>query len=233
MNRHKIESHLCRKGRGAFVCSLPRGAKVLDVGCGNRSPEIVKSLRPDLYYVGVDVCDYRQTSKSRGSADEYILCPPENFAKTLHQFAARFDAVVSKHNIEHCYEADGVLRAMCAAVRTDGRLYVSTPCAESVGFPSRQGTLNFYDDPTHNAPVDIGSIEAVVKASGLSVTFCARRYRPPILALAGWMLEPLSGRRQRVAPAGMTWACYGFESILWAQRHSVSPPMTNRVADQD
>ncbi len=40
------------RGRKSFLKSLPSHEKVLDVGCGNNSPQIVKSVRPDVYYVG-------------------------------------------------------------------------------------------------------------------------------------------------------------------------------------
>ena len=46
---------------------------MLDVGCGNNSPRIAKSIRPDIYYVGVDVGDYNQENGSIECADEYIV----------------------------------------------------------------------------------------------------------------------------------------------------------------
>jgi hypothetical protein len=50
-----------QKYKPDFILQLPRGAKVLDVGCGNNSAQSTKKLRPDIYYVGLDVGDYNQT----------------------------------------------------------------------------------------------------------------------------------------------------------------------------
>jgi hypothetical protein len=53
--RHVLVTWLRPRGKLAFLKSLPPGARVLDVGCGNNSPRDAKVLRPDLIYTGLDM----------------------------------------------------------------------------------------------------------------------------------------------------------------------------------
>jgi SAM-dependent methyltransferase len=204
-----------RRGRIAFLESLPSRPKILDVGCGNNSPEYFKASRPDCYYVGLDVGDYNQDSPTR-FADRYIITTPVQFAAEIRTFAGEFDAVVSSHNIEHCQHPDVVLKAMLRALKPGGKIYLSFPCEESVSFPRREGTLNFYDDSTHQRVPDWTGILSGIRAEGLSIDFSAKRYRPYLMFLIGLAMEPISGLTRKVKRG--TWDLYGFESVIWASR---------------
>ena len=58
---------------------------------------------------------------------------------------------------------------MCISLKQDGILYMAFPCEESVTFPSREGTLNFYDDPTHiNIPI-FDDILDQIKSNNLEI----------------------------------------------------------------
>lgn len=109
-------------GRYLFLRSLKNSpnTRILDVGCGNRSPENVKSILDKVYYVGIDVGDYNQTSASKSCADEYHIVSGEEFACAIENYKDSFDAVISSHNIEHCEEPERVLRAMAASLKTGG-----------------------------------------------------------------------------------------------------------------
>jgi len=201
-----------------FLAPLKPEPEVLDVGCGNCSSLRIKSLRPDCRYVGLDVCDFLQSPESIAQIDEYIIADGSGaFNAAIRARAGRFDAVISHHNIEHCDSPQATLQAMIAALRPSGRLFMAFPCAESVHFPSREGTLNFYDDPTHKrTPPDFDQVRESLVAGGLRILGAARRYRPPREVLLGIANERRSARRQAVL-AG-TWGLYGFESVIWAER---------------
>lgn len=215
--RHALVTWLRPHGKLAFLKSLPPGAKVLDVGCGNNSPRDAKILRPDLAYTGLDVEDYNQCDSIR-YADEYVLVPPVDFARTIGAQAGRMDAVVSSHNLEHCDDPAAVLCAMVTALRPGGCLYLAFPCEESVNFPRRRGTLNFFDDATHKDVPRWTTVLETLQANGIRVMFARRRYRPSLLAAIGILLEPLARLLGRNMPMGTTWALYGFESVVWARR---------------
>lgn len=215
--RQQIACLLRRRGKQAFLKSLPPGARVLDVGCGNNSPRDAKMLRPDIVYTGLDVADYNQQD-SLQYADAYVLIAPAEFAGAISAHAGTMDAVVSSHNLEHCDDPTAVLRAMATALRPGGRLFLAFPCEASVGFPSRVGCLNFFDDATHRAMPRWDTVVQTLPANGVTVLYGARRYRPLLLAAAGLLVETLASWSGRNMPAGNTWALYGFESILWGRR---------------
>lgn len=220
--RQRLVMALRPRGKLAFLRSLGRAAKVLDVGCGNNSPRESKLLRPDIFYAGIDVGDFNQTA-SIEHADKYIITPPLRFAATIAQFKGQMDAVVSNHNIEHCDEPGAVLQAMLASLDEGGRIFLAFPCEESVRFPKRRGTLNFFDDHTHKTVPRWDNILDRVRSEGLTIEYSSRRYRPLVLALLGLILEPIAAATGRNMPGGVGWALYGFESIIWARREQAAP----------
>jgi SAM-dependent methyltransferase len=213
--RTLIKTWLRPRGHAAFIQSLPLGARMLDAGCGNEGPRLSKEQRPDLYYIGIDVCDYNQT-RPREFAEEYIITPSAAFASVIAKYRGTIDGVVSNHNHEHCEQPDEVLAALISAVRPGGRLFMAFPSRNSLTLPSRKGTLNFRDDETHQMLPDYDKILAAMKSAGLEVEFARAIYRPLFQSLLGLALEPISRARRQVMPG--TWAWKGFESVIWAHR---------------
>jgi SAM-dependent methyltransferase len=206
------------RGWRAFVASLKKRATVVDVGCGNNSPYKLKTQRPDITYIGIDVGDYNQTSPIL--ADEYVVTDSESFPSAIEGLADRADAVISSHNIEHCADPQRVLRAMARALRPSGLMYVSFPSEASAHFPSRSGCLNFFDDPTHKTLPKFAHIAEELQQLGCELLVSESQYRPIVLYLAGALVEPLARRRK--ATMFGTWAFYGFESILWLRKKPAS-----------
>lgn len=206
-------------GKDAFIAHLPSFAKVLDIGCGNRSPQRTKELRSDLYYVGLDVGDYFQSVTSLKYADEYRTTSSEKFVSEIVKEDSKFNAIISSHNLEHCSDQYGVLRAMAGALRSGGKMYLAFPCEESVGFPSRAGTLRFSDDPSHQLPPVWQDTIGHLSHFGMRVIFARKRYRPMLPFLLGMALEPVAALFRAVMPLGLTWAFWGFESVIWAEKN--------------
>lgn len=80
-------------GWKAFARTLVSGARVLDAGCGNNSPFKLKSQRPDIHYIGLDIGDSNETAPIL--ADQYILTTPEGFAPAIEALDGCLDAVIS------------------------------------------------------------------------------------------------------------------------------------------
>jgi SAM-dependent methyltransferase len=198
---------------------IPNKGKVLDVGCGNNSPFRTKSLRPDIRYVGLDVGMCNQIADPSIYADELIITSPEDFASRIAKYTDEFDAVISAHNLEHCNDYEGVLFNMLKSVNGGGYLYLSFPCEDSVNFPSRKGTLNFYDDKTHRNIIRYKSVADTIKNSGFDIVFGRRNYKPFLLYLIGLLCEPVSILLKKVIPCSATWAFYGFETVIIAKKH--------------
>jgi hypothetical protein len=158
-----------------------------------------------------------------GVADEYIVVNPEYFDEAIMKAAMTglFDAVISCHNLEHCNYRDKVLSAMCESVGLGGKIFLSFPTSKSVKFPRRKGTLNYFEDHTHrDLPPDFDLVIQTLKSAGFRINYSARRYRPWLGFLFGLMQEPisiLSGKKYSA-----TWALYGFESIIWAEKTRIN-----------
>jgi SAM-dependent methyltransferase len=212
---HLLESH---HGKGTFIRSLPRGGRILDVGCGNESPAYFKWLRHDLYYIGIDVADYYQDALSIRAADEYHITASGGFVEAINRFCGSMDGVVSSHNLEHCDDYRAVLKAMVGVLKPGGRMYLSFPSEASTRFPHRRGCLNFFDDSTHRHLLSWQAVVEDLHAFGMVFEFSARRYRPLIPAFFGLLFEPVSALRNEVLRTGGTWALYGFETVIWAMR---------------
>jgi len=204
------------RGKRAFLLKLPLKSRILDVGCGNNSPFMTKTLRPDCHYTGLDVCEYRQTKTNL--ADRYLTTPPEKFAEQLEGMPARsFDAVFSSHNLEHCNEPERVLNEMIQLIAPGGRLFLAFPSARTIMLAPRTGTLNYFDDPTHlNLPPDWCTVVSKLQLEGLELQFATESYRPLVLSVIGAALEPVSYFRKTVMLG--TWQFHGFESVIWARR---------------
>lgn len=207
------------RGKLSFLSSLKEEVKILDVGCGNNSPYLVKSVLPCSNYVGLDIGDYNQSKPNL--ADRYILSSPSDFANQISKFNAEFDAVLSSHNIEHCNERLEVFINMLKALKTGGKIYLSFPSEESVNFPARDGTLNYYDDCTHTAsPPNFAEFISILKENNFTILYSSRAYKPSIMWFIGLIAEPYS--RYVNKTFSCTWAYYGFESIIWAEKKKIN-----------
>lgn len=202
-------------GKIDFILSLNPDLKILDVGCGNNSPYIVKSILPKCHYTGVDIQEYNLTKPNL--SDNYILTTADLFSYSINKLEAKFDAVISSHNLEHCKDWESTLSAMISCLVPGGKIYIAFPSTESQYFPSRHGTLNYFDDNTHILnPPDFDLILKILTNSDCEVIFREKRYSPILFFLLGMILEPFSLFTKKVLKG--TWEYYGFESILIARK---------------
>ena len=203
------------KGKIAFIQSLDKSSKILDVGCGNNSPYSTKKICTNCHYTGLDVADYNQTKPNL--ADDYIIAAPHEFTEAIKSFGPIFDAIIVAHNLEHCNDRWGTLTALTTALKPGGRIYISFPSKKSLHLPSRGGTLNYYDDKTHKEdPPDFEQVISTLEKNGMQLLFTAEEYKPFLMWLFGLLTEPYS-RLINYNCKG-TWAYHGFETVIWAEK---------------
>jgi hypothetical protein len=112
-----------------------------------------------------------------------------------------------------------VLYAMIKTLKKGG--YISLPCENSINFPKRKGTLNFYDDKTHQNIIPYDFIIQTLKKSDFNIVFARKRYRLFFLFLTGLLYEPFSYLFKKVGCFGITWALYGFETIVITKKQLI------------
>lgn len=205
-------------GKAHFLLTISNRkiVRILDIGCGNDSASYVKKYCPKCYYVGIDVGDYNIDSGTKSKMDEYHVVKPEDFASKIEGFGNSFDAVISSHNIEHCNEPQRVLKAMLDSLKWGGVFYLAFPSEKSVTFPSRKGTLNFYDDKTHNWCPEWDFIINILNENDIKINYACRNYSPIIYRLIGKMNEHNSKKQCKVLRG--TWEYWGFESVIWGKK---------------
>ncbi len=206
------EDHGMFLSQVSFLRGLPSGARILDVGCGNNAPFRVKEIRPDCYYVGLDVGDYNQDRPM--AADKYIIVEPEAFTYRIATLG-QFDGVISTHNLAHCNDRSGTLLAMVSAVKPGGDIYMLFPSELSASLPSRRGGLNYFDDGTHQGrpPAFQDVLDAM---RGFEFVIAQPEHRPLADMLLGLYNEPESIQSGWIKPG--TWALHGFEAIIWGTK---------------
>jgi len=215
-------NYLLRQIRNFFISNKRRdlfralrpGALVLDVGCGNDSAFHAKNINPHMVYEGVDIGEYHLDHKD--AFDGYTLVDSEQFAMALECMSKEYDLVISNHNIEHCFSPYRVLEAMCVRLKPGGMLYLAFPHENTIGLPSRSGSLNFYDDATHSWLPSASFIIQLLENNGLTLLEAHVPYQPGKEYLLGLFMEPLSRLKNKVMPG--TWAYWGFENVLIAMR---------------
>lgn len=100
----------------------------------------------------------------------------------------------------------------------EGYLYLTFPSEESVNFPSRYGTLNFHDDPTHVWCPEWNKIIKYLAEHNINIKYACKNYSPIILRTIGRINEHRSNKKRKILMG--TWAYYGFESIIWAEKQN-------------
>ncbi len=122
---------------------------ILDIGCGNQSPAITKFWFPNCTYSGVHKSKhYNDTALDLSKIDHFYELNLEQ--DNLSQIPKNhYDIIIMTHVIEHLQNGDAVLVNLLSKLKPGGYIYIEYPAFRSVHFPSMEGTLNFFDDPTH------------------------------------------------------------------------------------
>lgn len=190
---------------------------LLDVGAGNHSATKIKKHFPDCRYFGIDI-----TKNYNNDEDDFRKM--EGFWEkdlTKLDFAdipdAFFDAILMTHIIEHLLNGDSVIQSLLPKLKKGGYIYIEYPSGKSVDFPSKQGTLNFYDDPTHVRIYSVPELKALLEKQGVEILKSGVRKDWRNIAMM-----PVKMIHNKIkygyVMGSVYWDWYGFAEFVWAQK---------------
>jgi len=199
-----------------------RPFRLLDVGAGHHSALAAKRWFPNCHYAGIDRDrHYHNDERDFAAMDQFF-----ELDLTRLEFAgipdASYDVLLFAHVIEHLTNGDEVLRALVPKLRPGGFVYVEFPGPQSLHFPSKRGTLNFYDDDTHVRVFDAKEVAGILRGCGLRIVRAGTRRDPLgilMLPVHAWRVK----RQHGYVPGGVFWDLFGFADQVLAER----PPATS------
>lgn len=194
---------------------------LLDVGSGNHSVTEAKKYFRNCHYFGIDItrnynCDPKEFEQMDGFWEMDLTrlefdAIPDHF----------FDAILMAHIIEHLPNGDRVMTALTAKLNPGGYIYLEFPSARSVKFPSRRGTLNFYDDPTHVRIYSHREVSELLRREGFDIlSFGTRRDWRNIILLPVKVFHNIV--KYGYVMGSVYWDIYGFAEYVWAQKRTTA-----------
>ena len=209
-----IQCFLKPSGITAHLMKLKDDSLILDVGCANGSCSKIKKILPRCYYHCIDI--NKQNINEMKKINDYTISSSRDFSRAISRINREFDCIISKHNLEHCEDWKGTLNSMIKKVKVNGYIYLSFPSSQSTNYPSRKGTLNFYDDSTHNHIIDSHFVIDELVNNSFEIMTYKKKYQPIGLYFIGFLVEPFSKLFNKVLIG--TWEYYGFETIIIARK---------------
>ena len=211
--------------------ALP-AARVLDVGCGNHSPSITKKYFPDSVYVGLDREPWNVEELDYRMMDEYIHSDLESPDCLGAVPDGSFDVVICSHVLEHIDDPLETASQLATKLKPSGLMYIETPAKISAHLPRAatgwmgvRGCLNFRDDETHKALVDLSMLRRRLETEGFRVSAIRRRFLwRRVLLLPGYVAAGLLMRGY--IPASVLWDVTGFAQFVLVEGRSTTPANT-------
>lgn len=194
-----------------------RPFRLLDIGAGNHSATLTRQWFPHVHYTGVD----RDRAYNNDPADFAAMDAFHEIDLTRLDLSALpdggFDAILMAHVIEHLENGDEVVRALTPKLRPGGLFCLEFPGRNSLRLPSKKGTLNFHDDPTHVRLFTAGQVSRLLSESGMRVLHAGTRRD-----WSGILFMPLHAfnakRYHGFVPGGVFWDLFGFADEVFAER---------------
>jgi len=100
--------------------------KLLDVGCGNKSPSITVSLFPKIEYFGLDKQEYNLTNEDKKILEnKYFLVDLDNLSELDNALPNNyFDFIIMSHVIEHTRKGTEILEILSKKLKVGGGIYI-------------------------------------------------------------------------------------------------------------
>lgn len=176
-------------------------ARVLDVGCGDTIPA-TKYYRPSWQINGMD----------KKSGVDFVV----DLDTTPRPDVGMYDIIIMRHVIEHLRFPLVVLCHFARRVKPGGAIYLEYPSERSLTLPSMEGTLNFYDDPTHIYLPETDQLHLILECMGFAVKSGRRRDWLRILLMPVHVPLKFVSRGFRFRGSDF-WDILGFADYIYAE----------------
>lgn len=136
------------------IKSLPKGARVLDAGCGSgNNSRYLRSIRPDLNISAIDI-DRSHKDNVPSYVDFSVMS-----VEDMKGFKDKtFDLILCFHVLEHLLDPFKAVSEFNRVLKKQGFICAESPHWISTVMPFG---YNFYDDPTHVRPFNSTSFNAL------------------------------------------------------------------------
>lgn len=198
-----------------------RPFRFLDIGAGNHSATLAKFWFPNCTYTGVDrERDYNNSPEDFAAMDAFHELDLERLDYAVLPDRS-YDAILMAHVVEHLRNGDDVVRLLAEKLAPGGIFCLEFPGRRSPHLPSRKGTLNFHDDPTHVRLYTHEEIAGILSERGLAIR--RQGTRRDWHHLAFLPLHAINAKRHHgYVPGGVFWDLYGFAEEVFAVRPAES-----------
>lgn len=191
--------------------------RLLDIGAGNHSASKTKSHYPNCEYHGVDLDKNYNNDESDFSAmfAFYELnLEATNFDAIPNDY---FDFIMMAHVIEHLKNGDEVVTKLLPKLRKGGFIYIEFPGYRSTQLPRMEGTLNFYDDPTHVRIYTVPELMNLLMKNNMTVFKGGYRRHIPTMLLTPFKIFHNLIVYRKIIPS-IFWDYFGFAEYVIAQK---------------
>lgn len=188
----KLQAWLRRREAKRIAALLPRGARVLEIGCAAGD-----LLRPMRDCAGLSACGAEMSPYAAGIArDKYGL---EVHTGTIFDTPfpnEAFDAVIMRHVVEHFPSPRSALERSIAYLRPGGLLLVSTPNFESLDRRIFGKNWYDYDTPRHLTVFSANTLVRMLEGVGFTIQSISYSLLPnDWIHSLRYVLEARYGRR--------------------------------------
>jgi SAM-dependent methyltransferase len=178
---------------------LPKGAKVLDVGCGDGDLlRAIAEARPDVEATGLD---WHFPAATREALEGRRLRLIEAPLESAELPRGHFDLILMNQLVEHLWQPRDCLANLLTALKPGGRLVIETP--DTDGYDRRWfagGTWGGYYVPRHLNLFDMPRLARLLGETGFEVARQAHLPAPVI-----WCYSLQGALRERFGQ-GTPWA---------------------------
>ena len=140
-----------------------RGARLLDVGCGNGA-----FLR-QMQQSGWNVAGLDFDAEAVKTCQAIGIAATQGTIETASFDASSFDAITLSHVIEHLYDPIAVLQQCYTLLKPGGKLYIETPNLDSIGHGQYQEHWRGLEPPRHLILFNVQSLQYVCGRANLPI----------------------------------------------------------------